>query len=167
MNVKSGSQQTVENDLRGVLIAIAGGRLLLPNASMAEIISFSDPEIVANAPAWLLGRLRWRGWRVPVIAFSRLAGIADERGQLGSKVVVVKALGGNPRLSFFAVLTQGFPRLINVSRERLSVSEGDYPMPLGVKARVVLNEDAALIPDLTMIELLIDEALHPVEAPAA
>lgn len=167
MITQSGSPHGVENDLRGVLIAIAGGRLLLPNAAMAEIISFSDPEIVANAPAWLLGRLRWRGWRVPVIAFSRLAGIAEEHGQLGSKVVVIKALGGNQRLSFFAVLTQGFPRLINVSRDRLALSESDNPMPLGVKARVVLNDDPALIPDVTMIELLIDEALHPVEVPAA
>ncbi|PKM02071.1 MAG: chemotaxis protein CheW [Gammaproteobacteria bacterium HGW-Gammaproteobacteria-6] len=166
MNTQSTSQHSVENDLRGVLISVAGGRLLLPNASMAEIISFSDPELVANAPAWLLGRLRWRGWRVPVIAFSRLAGLAEERGQLGSKVVVIKALGGNQRLSFFAVLTQGFPRLINVARDRLAVNGGDNPLPLGVKARVVLNDDAALIPDLTMIELLIDEALHPAEAPA-
>lgn len=167
MNTRGTSQQPVENELRGVLITIAGGRMLLPNASMAEIISFSDPELVANAPGWLLGRLRWRGWRVPVIAFSRLAGIADERAQLGSKVVVIKALGGNQRLSFFAVLSQGFPRLINVARDRLTISDGDNPMPLGVKARVVLNDDAALIPDLTMIELLIDEALHPVEMPAA
>src|SRR3546814_2048457 len=85
---------------------------------MAEIISLSDPERVPQAPGWLLGRVRWRGWRVPVVAFSRLAGIAEERGQLGSKVVVVKALGGNPRLSFFAVLTQGFPRLISVAQDR-------------------------------------------------
>ncbi|PIQ36246.1 MAG: chemotaxis protein CheW [Lysobacterales bacterium CG17_big_fil_post_rev_8_21_14_2_50_64_11] len=167
MNRQTPAAGQVDNDLRGVLITIAGGRLLLPNASMAEIISFSDPEVVANAPAWLLGRLRWRGWRVPVIAFARLAGIAEERSQLGSKVVVIKALGGNQRLSFFAVLTQGFPRLINVSRDRLVISEGDGAVPLGVKARVLLNDDAALIPDLTMIELLIDEALHPVEMPAA
>lgn len=160
-------EKPIESELRGVLITIAGGRLLLPNASMAEIISLSDPEPVIDAPAWLLGRVRWRGWRVPVVAFSRLAGIAEERGQLGSKVVVVKALGGNPRLSFFAVLTQGFPRLISVAKDRLTLSEGEAPPPLGVKMRVMLNDDAALIPDITMLELLIDEALHPAEAPAA
>src|SRR3546814_18276483 len=119
---------------------------------MAEIISLSDPERVPQAPGWLLGRVRWRGWRVPVVAFSRLAGIAEERGQLGSQVVVVKALGGNPRLSFFAVLTQGFPRLISVAQVRLPFSEREAQPPLGVKLGVMLKSNAALIPAHTMLE---------------
>jgi chemosensory pili system protein ChpC len=33
-------------------------------------------------------------------------------------------------------------------------------LPTGVQARVLLNEDAALLPDLMQIELLIDKALR-------
>ena len=66
-----------QNDIRGVLVAIAGARLLLPNATIAEVLSFAPPApIEGEAPEWLLGRIRWRGWQVPLIAFSRLAGIA-------------------------------------------------------------------------------------------
>ena len=84
--------QTAIQDIRGVLIQVEGARLLLPNATIAEVLSYADPEPVADAPHWLLGRIRWRGWQLPLASFSRLAGIADEAGGLGSKVVVLKAL---------------------------------------------------------------------------
>ena len=57
--------------IRGVLIQVAEARLLLPNATIAEVLSYADPEPVANAPDWLLGRIRWRGWQLPLVAFSQ------------------------------------------------------------------------------------------------
>lgn len=146
-------------DIRGVLISVTGGRLLLPNASVAEVITYSEPEAVENAPAWMLGRVRWRGWRLPLLSFSRLAGWSEEEGQLGAKVAVLKALGGNPKLPFFAVLSQGFPRLVTVSRTVLAEAHDIKELPLGIHSRVVLNDDAAVIPDLLSVELLIDKAL--------
>ena len=151
---------TTSNDIRGVLIQIAGARLLLPNATIAEVLSFADPEPVDNAPDWLLGRIRWRGWQLPLVAFSRLSGIAEEKGGLGSKVVVLKALGGDPKAPFFALLTQGFPRLVTVPQAALAAdADNGEALPAGVQARVVLNEDAALLPDLEQVELLIGQAL--------
>ena len=48
-----------QRDIRGVLISVTGSRLLLPNASVAEVITYSEPEVLDNAPPWLLGRVRW------------------------------------------------------------------------------------------------------------
>jgi chemosensory pili system protein ChpC len=155
----STSSTTASHDIRGVLIQVAGARLLLPNATIAEVLSFADPDAVDNAPEWLLGRIRWRGWQLPLISFARLSGIAEESGGLGSKVIVLKALGGNAKSPFFAVLTQGFPRLVTVSRSALVAEEGGEALPPGVLARVMLNEDAALLPDLEQLESLIGEAL--------
>ena len=42
-----------QRDIRGVLISVTQGRLLLPNASVAEVITYSEPEPVADAPDWL------------------------------------------------------------------------------------------------------------------
>jgi chemosensory pili system protein ChpC len=158
-NTISAQTPGAENDIRGVLIQVAGGRLLLPNATIAEVLSYAEPEAVADAPDWLLGRIRWRGWQLPLVAFGRLSGLAAERGGLGSKVVVLRALGGNPRAPYFALLTQGFPRLVTVSREALMVVEDNNPLPNGVQARVLLNEDAAFLPDLGVIEEQIGAAL--------
>ncbi|MBA2238817.1 MAG: chemotaxis protein CheW [Lysobacter sp.] len=148
-----------EGDVRGVLIQLVGSRLLLPNATIAEVMSFAPPEPVADAPDWLLGRIRWRGWQLPLIAFARLASLADEKGGLGSKVVVLKALGGNAKAPYFAVLTQGFPRLVTVSRAGLVVNSDEGELPKGVQARVTLNEDDAFVPDLEAVEQFIFEAL--------
>ena len=153
--------QAAQADIRGVLIQVAGARLLLPNATIAEVLSFAEPEPVADAPEWLLGRIRWRGWQLPLVAFSRLAGIASEQGGLGSKVIVLKALGGDPKAPFFAVLTQGFPRLVTVSEAALVTGETERSLlPAGVQARVMLNEDEALVPDLEQVERMIGESLQ-------
>jgi chemosensory pili system protein ChpC len=141
------------------LITVTQGRLLLPNASVAEIITYSEPEPVENAPEWLLGRVRWRGWRLPLLSFSRLAGWSTEDGQMGAKVAVLKALGNNPKLPFFAVLSQGFPRLVTVAKSALVESHDMKQLPLGVHSRVTLNDDPASVPDLMSIELLIQKAL--------
>ena len=152
---------TTQHDIRGVLIQVTGGRLLLPNATIAEVLSYADPEPVADTPDWLLGRIRWRGWQLPLIAFSRLSGIAKESGGLGTKVIVLKALGGDAKAPYFAMLTQGFPRLVTVSPDTVVAddSAADDALPAGVQARVLLNEDGALLPDLEGIERMIGEAL--------
>ena len=154
---------TQQNDIRGVLIAIARARLLLPNATIAEVLSFAPPSPIEGAPEWLLGRIRWRGWEVPLVSFSRMADIAPEAGGLGSKVVVLKALGGDPKAPYFAILTQGFPRLVTVATDRL-LHEPDEHLPQGVSARVWLNEDEAFIPDLAAVEHLIGAALAHAQA---
>ena len=155
------SNESRTDDIRGVLIQVAGGRLLLPNATIAEVLSYADPDPIENTPDWLLGRIRWRGWQLPMIAFARLSGIAEEKGGLGSKVIVLKALGGDPKFPYFALLTQGFPRLVTVSRDTLVTDTSvDAALPEGVQARVLLNENEALLPDLEHVEVLISQALR-------
>ena len=148
-----------QNDIRGVMITVTNGRVLLPNATVSEVITFAVPEPVPNAPSWLLGRIRWRGWRLPLVSFARLAGYSDTEGELGAKVVVLKALGGNAKLPYFAMLTQGFPRLVTVSHDALAESgDGEEQAP-GVLMPVLLRDDPAVVPDLAQIEQRISDAL--------
>lgn len=156
-------RDTTQRDIRGVLITVNQGRLLLPNASIAEVITFSDPEPVGGAPDWLLGNIRWRGWHLPLMSFSRFAGWSQEEGHIGAKVVVLKALGGNAKLPYFAVLSQGFPRLVTVARSALSQTAGERPSQ-GIHSMISLNDDAAAVPDLLGLEKLIDQALAQAQA---
>lgn len=148
-----------EEDIRGVLIQLAGARLLLPNATVAEVMSFAPPETVPGAPAWLLGLTRWRGWQVPLIGFAQLAGVAEEQGELNSKVLVLKALGGNPKAPYFAILSQGFPRLVTVSRAALAAVDDGAALPPMVLSAIRLNDNDAYVPDLVAVETLIAETL--------
>jgi chemosensory pili system protein ChpC len=65
---------------------------------------------------------------------------------------VLKALGGNPKLPFIAVLTQGFPRLTTLNAELIIPTHDGKPLPPGVRAHVLVRDDVAMIPDLEWIE---------------
>ncbi|WP_431634179.1 chemotaxis protein CheW [Dyella sp. KULCS107] len=146
------SEQPLPREIRCVLVPAGDLRLLLPNATVAEVITQPTPETVEGAPDWLLGRIAWRGWRVPLVSFTRLAGAGEGDPDLAVRVAVLKALGGNPELPFIAVLTQGFPRLTTLNSELIIPTHDGTALPPGVRAHVLVRDDMAVIPDLEMIE---------------
>lgn len=143
------------SSLRGVLIQAASNQLLLPNAAVAEVLSYSDPEPIVDAPAWLLGRVRWRGWQVPLVDFSRLGGdhaAADATASGHLRVLVVKAPGGHEGLPFFAFLADGFPRLMSLSQATLETLSEEVDPASCIFAHVAINDENALVPDLDAVE---------------
>ncbi|MEW9573726.1 chemotaxis protein CheW [Rhodanobacter sp. Si-c] len=144
-------------EIRCVLVPAGSLRMLLPNATVAEVITQPAHETVDGAPDWLLGRITWRGWRVPLVSFARLAGAGEGDAELTVRVAVLKALGGNPKLPFIAVLTQGFPRLTTLNAELIIPTHDGNVLPPGVRAQVLVRDDVAVIPDLEGIE---DELLR-------
>lgn len=146
------SEQPLPREIRCVLVPVGQLRLLLPNATVAEVITLPTPEPVQGAPEWLLGRIAWRGWRVPLVSFTKLAGAPEGDADLAVRVAVLKALGNNARLPFVAVVTQGFPRLTTLNAELIIPTHDGAPLPPGVKAQVLVRDDIAVIPDLEAIE---------------
>ncbi|MGN2246499.1 chemotaxis protein CheW [Frateuria sp. GZRR35] len=146
------SEQPLPREIRCVLVPVGQLRLLLPNATVAEVITLPTPEPVEGAPEWLLGRIAWRGWRVPLVSFTKLAGAPEGDADLAVRVAVLKALGNNARLPFIAVVTQGFPRLTTLNAELIIPTHDGAPLPSGVKAQVLVRDDIAVIPDLEGIE---------------
>lgn len=146
-------------EIRGLMIVVSNGRVLLPNASVAEVITYADPERVPNAPDWLLGKIGWRGWRIPLISFSLLAGMALEERTSGAKVAVVKALDNPLKMPYVGMLTQGFPRLTTISPDILVPNldfTADRP---GVLVNLMVRDDQVVIPDMSAIESSITQAM--------
>jgi chemosensory pili system protein ChpC len=154
------SEQPLPREIRCVLVPVGNLRLLLPNATVAEVITLVTPEPVPGAPEWLVGRIAWRGWRVPLVSFTKLAGAQEGDAELSVRVAVLKALGGNAELPFVAVLTQGFPRLTTLNSELIIPTHDGKPLPPGVKAQVLVRDDVAVIPDLEGIENEVYELLQ-------
>ncbi|WP_266159928.1 chemotaxis protein CheW [Dyella silvatica] len=153
------SEQPLPREIRCVLVPVGNLRLLLPNATVAEVITLPTPEPVEGAPEWMLGRIAWRGWRVPLVSFTKLAGAAEGDTGLSMRVAVLKALGGNPKLPFIAVVTQGFPRLTTLNAELIIPTHDGTPLRPGVRAEVLVRDDVAVIPDLEGIEEQLTEML--------
>ena len=144
----------INNDeVRGVVLQCAGEKVLLPNATVAEVMSRVQLQpAAADAPAWIAGSLSWQGFDVPVVAFGRFAGLGNDVvvGQL--KVVVLKALAGQAHLPYYALLTESFPQLIAVPRDGLLADASEEVVPEGVHMRVLLGEQTALLPNLDAVE---------------
>ena len=147
------------HEIRGVMLPVTGGRVLVPNTTMAEVITFAHPSPVAGAPSWLLGRLAWRGWGLPVLAFSALVGTAADESTENARVAILKALSGHARLPYFGVLTQGFPRLTLIAEDMLLPDRNAGALPTGVCEQVLVHNESAWIPDLVAVENRIVEAL--------
>jgi len=145
-------------EIRGVMVPVTDGRVLLPNATVAEVISYTTPEPIEQAPAWLLGRLRWRGWRLPLVSLPVLTGRLAEESRSNARVAILKALGGNAAMPFIALLVQGFPRLTTITQELLIATSDDEVHAPGVRAEVLVRDDRAIIPDLDAIEAMVIEA---------
>lgn len=146
------SEHELPREIRCVLVPVGPLRLLLPNATVAEVISLPAAEPVDGAPDWLLGRIAWRGWRVPLVSFTRLVGAEEGDAELVQRVAVLKALGGNTELPFIAVITQGLPRLTTLNAELIIPTHDGHALPAGVHAQVLVRDDVALIPDLEGLE---------------
>lgn len=147
------------DEIRGVLIQSGPERVLLPNATVAEMMAKVQVEPVAEGPHWLLGRLAWHGWDVPLVSFARLSGLGEESIGSNNKVVVLKALAGHAQRPYFALLTQNFPQLISVPRDGLLADASEENLPDCVHMRVLLGEQSALLPNLDAVELALD-SLH-------
>jgi chemosensory pili system protein ChpC len=163
-------EQPLPREIRCVLVPVSNLRLLLPNATVAEVITYTKPEPVNDAPEWLLGRIAWRGWRVPLVSFAALSKSEAGDSEASVRVAVLKALGGNPKLPFVAMLTQGFPRLTTLNAELIIPTHDGTALPPGVRAQVLVRDDVAMIPDLEWLEAellsLLDDA-DLTEAPVA
>ena len=96
------------------------------------------------------------------ISFARIAGTHTEGASVGTKVIVLKALGGDPKLPYFALVAQGFPRLVTITRENMIVDSAHLEtLPEGIRLRVMFNDDVALVPDLDAAEKMIVDVLRP------
>jgi chemosensory pili system protein ChpC len=150
------------DEIRGVLVQAGEERMLLPNATVAEVLARVPVEPIADVPGWLQGNIHWHGRQVPLVSFAQMTGGSSESVAASSKIVVLKSLSGSEAMPYFALLTQSFPRLISVPRDGLLADATEEQLPAGVEMRVLLGDEAALLPDLESIETMIGDALAAV-----
>ena len=152
------SQETKE--LYSLLIPLKGERLLVPRMCVAEVIAFVENmrERPENGPDWFLGTVEWNGRRLPVVSFDD-PDLDDRRSKRNrTRVVVFHALMGELKGGYYGILTQGFPQLVRVNPDVLSV-DTDQPLPERppVLCRARMIHEYPLIPDVERIERMVAE----------
>ena len=138
-----------------LLIPLHEETMLLPNAAVAEVIAFSEPETIPDAPDWLTGWLSWRDRKIPLLSFEVASGRVMPDDLQGNRIAVLNTLNSNPRVPYIAVVIQDIPKLYLVQPD--SVSERDDAEPRqSVVAQLLADGEPVLVPDLDDLELRVE-----------
>ncbi len=146
-------------EIRSLLAPISGGAVLLAGSTVAEVVEFSELKPYKDAPAWLLGAVRWNDWNVPVISFAGLSGTADnEHATAGSRFLVLKSLSESSNTPYLGILISGLPRLLKVSPAMLKNPRqlAKYPC---VFREVTIDARQAMIPELDELTRIVEAAV--------
>ena len=154
------SMASAKMEVRGVLLPLRAGQLLLPNVSVSEVIGFRQPASPPDdAPNWLLGVMSWYQRSVPLISFDVLVGSASEEIGHRARIAICNTLNANPQLPYIGILLRSIPHLVRVTEEFIA--------PLGepgdggdmIKAQVRISGQEAWIPDFDALEQAVIEVL--------
>lgn len=146
--------ETKSSAVHSLLLPLREMVLLLPNACVAEIIGYIQPEAVDDAPSWMMGYIHWRGHRLPLVSYEAMSGseVPPVKGKL--RIAVFNSVNDASELPFYAVLTQGIPRLLQASEGVVHALEQQEPLSM-CSSQVQVHGETMLIPDLDEMEHLL------------
>ena len=146
--------------LETYVVAMQKQGVLLPRASVAEIIPYEPLQRIDETPVWFLGILGWRGLQVPVVSFEMLT---VERASFSlvsvasASLVIVNGMTDPNGLPFYALVGQTMPRLVNLTEEMLFAT-GEEPGRTE-RARVRFEDQVIAVPNLDFVEAAVTNVL--------
>jgi chemosensory pili system protein ChpC len=148
----------LREELYSLLVPLAGERLIVPRACVAEVIGYQTPAEMTNAPPWYAGLVTWSGHSIPVVSFEGALGLALPKVSGRTRIVVFHAPGGIIPSGYFGMLTQGFPQLVRVNADVIRPDPSRSFLDRSpVICQVRMVNESPLIPDLGRLEIMIAE----------
>jgi chemosensory pili system protein ChpC len=148
----------LREELYSLLVPLAGERLIVPRACVAEVIGYQTPAEMTNAPPWYAGLVTWNSHTIPVVSFEGALGLALPSVSGRTRIVVFHAPGGIIPSGYFGMLTQGFPQLVRVNADVIRPDPSrSFLERSPVICQVRMVNETPLIPDLTRLEQMIAE----------
>jgi chemosensory pili system protein ChpC len=148
----------LREELYSLLVPLAGERLIVPRACVAEVISYQTPAQMNNAPPWYAGTVTWNDRNVPVVSFEGAFGQALPTATSRTRIVIFHASAGKLQSGHFGMLTQGFPQLVRVNADVVRPDPSrSFSERSPVICQVRMINETPLIPDLQRLEEMIAE----------
>lgn len=139
--------------IASLYLPVSKSQLLLPNVSVAEVVGYQEPTKSPGKPDSFLGLVTWRGINIPLLSYEVANEQEPNARAANARIAVINTIGEKQeQLPFFAVLTQGIPRLVKVNSEIASV-KGRKLGPAD-KDIIKLDGEEAVIPDIEFLEKL-------------
>lgn len=149
----------MSEEIKCIILKITDDELLMPNASVAEIIPIRNIINVANKPNWMLGYLDWRGHSVPLVSFEAMGGVRMPSLASGNvKAAVLFSIGKNSQYPYMSILMQDAPKVVNVKEEDIISNKEEITHP-AVEDKVMMADGTYSIIDLIKLENIIKDVM--------
>lgn len=148
-----------EDQIKCVVLKINDDELLMPNASVAEIVPIKNIINVANKPAWMLGYLDWRGHSVPLVSFETMGGVRMPSLASGSvKAAVLFSIGDDKNFPYISILMQDSPSVVSVKEEDIISNKEEIIHP-AIEDKVIMADRSYSIVNLEKLETIVKEVM--------
>lgn len=141
--------------LHSLLLPLSNACLVLPQATIVEIVPYPAVTRADDTADWLIGVFGWRTAQVPLISFERMCGEAAKVAHDGACVAILYALGDPADLIYYAVELTAIPRPTLLTQASLSVGMARGGGNGVVAADVLISGRRGIIPALEQVEWLI------------
>ena len=147
-------------EIYSLLVPLAEHRLLVPRANVAEVTGYREPVPYPGAAPWLRGSFEWEGARIPLLSFEAASGGSVPEVGSRTRVVLFQTLTDALDLTYFGVVTQGFPQLVRVHDRVLEyLDDQSWPEDGPVLCQVRMINQSPLIPHIEQLETMLGDAL--------
>jgi hypothetical protein len=153
------ASQANSTDIRGVVLDIGGVELLLPSATVAEVVYCEEPKPCRAAPLWLLGTVPWRDQEIPLVSV-RAGGEDPYEVRRGPRARTAVCYSPTPDTEqpYLGILAVGPPRLTVFRAEAMGPGELPAANPFVLHALTYMDRPA-WIPNIDAIAAAVREVL--------
>ena len=147
-----------QEELKCILLTLQSENVIVPNAAVAEIIPSRDVQQVDGAPVWMLGKMSWRGYDVPLVSFEAAA---DESGNVSTstQIAILYSLNEDTATPYIGLAISGVPHVSFFTRDQIHADPSaidDHPM---VVQKIRVNGASASILDIQSMEEMVHQHL--------
>ncbi len=149
--------------VNSLLLPVIGTVLLVPQLSVAEVLSSNDLSAedvrldkTPGSPHGY-GWVHWRDQNVPLLSFDSI--YSGQRPSLDQdlKIVICNTVFAATATGFYALVVTGFPRALRLNMDTKMAVEGSMSDLQGVQMRVMIDGEEVLVPDFEFIEQVVCE----------
>lgn len=142
----------MSNEIRGIMIPVSEEKkVLLPNAIIAEVVTYKEMEPIDETPDWLLGSIDWHGYHVPVVCYESLVTNDSVDNDSQGRVAIIKSLSDDEQLPYFALVSNGVPRLQLITQGDLQVHTDESSNSNAIASKVTIQDELTEIPNVRYI----------------
>ncbi|HEX5057495.1 MAG TPA: chemotaxis protein CheW [Gammaproteobacteria bacterium] len=128
-----------------------GVNLLLPRASVVDLLDAEDMHIVVDLQGGIIGKIQWQGWTVPLISFEAASNDSIPKFNLQTKAVVIHSLADDEMHPYIALTVQGDPEVMSLTDGDIK-STGKEKGNDFIQSKVLVHAKIeAVIPDISTL----------------